>query len=85
MSNALWCVKNGLADAYTNFIKELLKELTGGTTIEYQGNTLDFGKEEWNKINYSEYALQSSVPPAITWNTSILFESSSFLLAKGNY
>jgi len=39
---------------YTNFIKELLKELTGGTTIEYQGNTLDFGKEEWNKINYCE-------------------------------
>ena len=23
-------------------------------TIEYQGNTLDFGKEEWNKINYCE-------------------------------
>ena len=39
---------------YTNFIKELIKELTGTTTIEYQGKTLDFGKENWNRINYCE-------------------------------
>lgn len=39
---------------YTNFIKELIKELTGSTTIEYQGNILEFGRDEWNRINYCE-------------------------------
>ena len=39
---------------YTKFIKELLVELTGSTVIEYQGNTLDFGKEKWDRINYTE-------------------------------
>lgn len=39
---------------YKKFIKELLLELVGTTTIEYQGHTLDFGKEEWNRINYVE-------------------------------
>lgn len=39
---------------YTNFIKELLNELVGTTKIEYQGITLDFGKENWNRINYCE-------------------------------
>lgn len=39
---------------YKNFIRELLLELTGSTTIEYQGHTLDFGKETWNRINYVE-------------------------------
>ena len=29
-------------------------ELVGTTTIEYQGNIIDFGKEEWNRINYVE-------------------------------
>ncbi len=39
---------------YQGFIKNLLLELTGSTTIEYQDSILDFGKEEWNKINYVE-------------------------------
>jgi len=39
---------------YQGFIKNLLLELVGTTTIEYQGFTLDFGKENWNRINYVE-------------------------------
>lgn len=39
---------------YSKFIKELLMELVGTTTIEYQDKVLDFGKEEWDKINYCE-------------------------------
>jgi len=39
---------------YQNFIKNLLLELVGTTTLEYQGHTLDFGKENWNRINYVE-------------------------------
>ncbi len=39
---------------YTKFIKSLLMELVGTTTIEYQDQVLDFGKEEWDKINYCE-------------------------------
>ncbi len=39
---------------YTNFIKALILELKGSTTIEYQGHTLDFGKDNWNMINYCE-------------------------------
>ena len=39
---------------YKKFIRELLLELVGTTTIEYQGYTLDFGKETWNRINYVE-------------------------------
>ena len=36
------------------FIRNLLLELTGSTIVNYQGQTLDFGKEEWNRINYVE-------------------------------
>ena len=39
---------------YQGFIKNLLVELVGTTTIEYQGKTLDFGSENWNRINYCE-------------------------------
>lgn len=39
---------------YKRFIKELLMELLGTTVIEYNGMTLDFGKEQWNRINYVE-------------------------------
>jgi len=39
---------------YQGFIKNLLLELVGTTTLEYQGHTLDFGKENWNRINYVE-------------------------------
>ncbi len=37
---------------YQEFIKALLVELVGTTAINYQGNVLDFGKEEWTRINY---------------------------------
>jgi len=39
---------------YTNFIKELLLELVGTQVIEYQGVTLDFSKENWDRVNYCE-------------------------------
>lgn len=39
---------------YKNFIKNLFNELLGTTVIEYQGNTLDFGKKVWPRINYVE-------------------------------
>ena len=39
---------------YQNFIKALLMELLGTTTLEYQGETLDFGVENWDRINYVE-------------------------------
>ena len=39
---------------YKKFIRELLLELIGTTTIEYQGHVIDFGKETWNRINYVE-------------------------------
>ena len=39
---------------YQRFIKALLVELVGTTTIEYQGETLDFGKDNWDRINYVE-------------------------------
>lgn len=39
---------------YKNFIKSLLIELLGTTTIEYKGNTLEFGLDEWPRINYIE-------------------------------
>ena len=38
---------------YQEFIRNLLKELVGTTTITYQGNTLDFGKD-FTRINYVE-------------------------------
>lgn len=39
---------------YQGFIKNLLLELRGTTKIEYQGELLDFGVENWNRINYVE-------------------------------
>jgi len=39
---------------YQKFIKSLLMELVGTTTIEYQGHVLDFGKENLDRINYVE-------------------------------
>ena len=39
---------------YQGFIKALLMELLGTTTLEYQGETLDFGVENWDRINYVE-------------------------------
>ena len=38
---------------YQNFIRALLMELVGTTTITYQGNELDFGKD-FTRINYVE-------------------------------
>ena len=39
---------------YKKFIQHVLMEVRGTTTIEYQGHTLDFGKETWPRINYVE-------------------------------
>ena len=39
---------------YKKFIRGLFTEIIGTTVIEYQGNTIDFGKENWNRINYVE-------------------------------
>ncbi|MBR1417294.1 MAG: lysine--tRNA ligase [Bacilli bacterium] len=39
---------------YTNFIKELVMHLKGTTKINYQGNDIDFGKDNWPRINYVE-------------------------------
>lgn len=39
---------------YQKFIKELLLDLVGTTTIEYQDQVLDFGKDNWDRINYVE-------------------------------
>lgn len=39
---------------YTGFIKNLIIELTGSPVVTYQGTTLDFGKENWDRINYVE-------------------------------
>ncbi len=39
---------------YKKFMQELLTEIVGTTKIEYQGNTLDFGKDKWVRINYCE-------------------------------
>lgn len=39
---------------YQSFIRGLLMELVGSTKIEYQGNMIDFGKENWKRINYVE-------------------------------
>lgn len=39
---------------YTKFIKELLNELVGTNVITYQGQTLDFGKDNWDRINYCD-------------------------------
>ena len=38
---------------YQGFIRNLMMELIGTTTITYQGNTLDFGKD-FTRINYVE-------------------------------
>lgn len=37
---------------YQKFIKGLLLEIVGTTQIEYQGNVLNFGLDEWPRINY---------------------------------
>ncbi len=39
---------------YQDFIKNLLLELKGTTTVEYNGVTLDFGVKDWSRINYTE-------------------------------
>ena len=39
---------------YQKFIRGLLLELVGSTCIEYNGNVIDFGKENWTRINYVE-------------------------------
>lgn len=50
--SAYWNFEDNLK-FYQNFIRHLLMELVGTTTITYQGNTLDFGKD-FTRINYVE-------------------------------
>ena len=38
---------------FHDLMKESMEFLTGSSVIEYQGNTIDFGKE-WERINYIE-------------------------------
>ena len=38
---------------FHDLMKESMEFLTGSSVVEYQGNTLDFGKE-WERINYIE-------------------------------
>ena len=39
---------------YQGFIRNLLLDLRGTTQIEYKDSVLDFGKENWDRINYVE-------------------------------
>ena len=39
---------------FQDFLKNLLLDLTGKTTIEKDGQILDFGKENFDRINYTE-------------------------------
>ena len=39
---------------YKKFIQALLMEILGTTKVNYQGVTLDFGAENWERINYVE-------------------------------
>ena len=39
---------------FTEFVKAALDEIVGSRVIEYQGNTIDFSKDEWKRINYCE-------------------------------
>lgn len=48
-----WNYENNI-EFYQKFIKALLIELTGKTTIEYQDQILDFGATTWQRINYVE-------------------------------
>lgn len=50
--SAYWNFEDNLK-FYQNFIRHLLMELVGTTTITYQGNILDFGKD-FTRINYVE-------------------------------
>lgn len=46
-----WNFENNI-EFYQRFIKDLLMELTGKMTIEYRDQLLDFGVNNWNRINY---------------------------------
>ena len=37
---------------FQKFLKTLMKECLGTTKITYQGNEIDFGKENWERIDY---------------------------------
>ena len=50
--SSYWNFEDNLA-FYQKFIRNLLIELIGTTTINYQGHTLDFGKD-FTRINYVE-------------------------------
>ena len=48
---AYWNFENTIT-FFQDFIKNALRELIGTTTITYKGNTLEFGKESWDRIDY---------------------------------
>ena len=48
---AYWNFENTIT-FFQDFIKNALLELVGTTTITYKGNTLEFGKESWDRIDY---------------------------------
>ena len=48
---AYWNFENTIT-FFQDFIKNALLELIGTTTITYKGNTLEFGKESWDRIDY---------------------------------
>ena len=50
--SAYWNFEDNLK-FYQDFIRNLMMELVGTTVINYQGNTLDFGKD-FTRINYVE-------------------------------
>ena len=37
---------------FTKFVQDLLMELTGKMTVEYQGRTIDFSGDEWARVDY---------------------------------
>lgn len=39
---------------FTNFIKGALRELNGSEVLNYQGQEIDFSKDEWARIDYCE-------------------------------
>ena len=46
-----WDFEDNIA-FFKKFIKQLMTECLGTTKITYQGNEIDFGKEDWERIDY---------------------------------
>lgn len=48
---AYWDFEDNIA-FFQNFLKTLMQQCLGTTKITYQGNEIDFGKENWERIDY---------------------------------